>query len=244
MIRIGPGVLALLSGIVFSAGLAMPTGASAEGCSQWDVSGHWNFVQSNGFGFRVELTQNYPTGELYGNASYFSKGSGTVQGTVHGWIRGDAIELDTSWGGIYTGSVTFDRFLEGYTRTKNSSQTKVGWGSTGRLVTCRDVAAPAAPAKPVRTLGKKKAAPAGPKGGAVANKPGIEILATPAAPKNMATVTGDVDIYDVPGGGGTVIGVLAAGRKVAAVCQADQWCKVTDALPGRTGWVWGEFLAF
>lgn len=107
MIRIGAAIA--LAGVACFTGFAMATGAAAEGCSQWDVFGHWDIVQSNGFGVRMDLTQDYPTGEIYGNASYFSPGSGTVNGTVHGWIRGDVIELDTSWGGIYTGSVTFDR---------------------------------------------------------------------------------------------------------------------------------------
>ena len=159
-----------------------------------------------------------------------------MEGTVTGSINDNGnIHLTTSWGGDYKGGVGSDAFIGG--TTSSAGQKNVVTWRGNRAATCR-------PEKPVRTLGKKKPAPAGPKGGAVANKPGIEILAAPAAPKNMATVTGDVDIYDVPGGGGTVIGVLAAGRKVAAVCQADQWCKVTDALPGRTGWVWGEFLAF
>ena len=51
----------------------------------------------------------------------------------------------------------------------------------------------------------------------------------------MATVTGDVDIYDVPGGGGTVIGVLAAGRKVAAGLSGRPMVQRDGCLAGPDG---------
>ena len=66
--------------------------------------------------------------------------------------------------------------------------------------------------------------------------------AAPAPPSPpMATVTGDVDIYDAPGGEGNVTGVLPAGRQVQTkgTCSPDDWCEI----PG-TGWVWGEFLKY
>jgi len=70
--------------------------------------------------------------------------------------------------------------------------------------------------------------------------------APPAGPDiAIATVTGDVDVYDAPGGDGNVIGVLNAGRQVSGVCREDRWCQVGgDAVPGGTGWVWGDFLTF
>jgi hypothetical protein len=51
------------------------------------------------------------------------------------------------------------------------------------------------------------------------------------------TVNGDVDVYDVPDGVGTVIGMLAKGATVQLVepCR-DGWCHV------QNGWVWGDFL--
>jgi hypothetical protein len=64
----------------------------------------------------------------------------------------------------------------------------------------------------------------------------------PASP--TATVTGDVDVYDVPGGNGNVIGMLTAGSQVGfAGCKADNWCHVTgNGVPNGDGWVWGDFL--
>jgi hypothetical protein len=103
-------------------------------------------------------------------------------------------------------------------------------------------------------------------GGAVAEMPAqwysLRPLAcaTPAAPppqqpappqKKMATVTGDVDVYniaadDVPGEDGVVgmkIGMLRAGQQVelGGPCNPDDWCKVLSSdLPGGLGFVWGH----
>jgi serine/threonine protein kinase len=73
---------------------------------------------------------------------------------------------------------------------------------------------------------------------------------TPSAPTlppaGPAVVNSAVDIYDVPDGIGTVIGVLGKDRRVSLVepCR-DGWCHVVlPEMPGGTGWVWGEFLTF
>jgi hypothetical protein len=62
-----------------------------------------------------------------------------------------------------------------------------------------------------------------------------------ASQYKTATVTGDVDIYDVPGGEGKVIGMLEGGegQHVQAKCRDDSWCEVSGK-----GWVWGDFLKF
>jgi hypothetical protein len=93
--------------------------------------------------------------------------------------------------------------------------------------------------KPIKRLGKAKAKPAPAAPAAADPEP------APAEPgANMANVNSDVDVYDVPGGGGTVIGMLEGGSTVAiAVCQEDSWCRVQgDAVPGGAGWVWKDFL--
>lgn len=61
----------------------------------------------------------------------------------------------------------------------------------------------------------------------------------PAPQLNTAAVTGDVDVYDIPGGKGTVIGMLRKGRQVQLTgpCRSDNWCQVSGQ-----GWVWGDFL--
>ncbi len=60
-------------------------------------------------------------------------------------------------------------------------------------------------------------------------------------------VKGDVDVYDVPGGVGTVIGMLEGGDgqqvQLGSGCQDDNWCNIAcPAGPGGTAWVWGDFL--
>ena len=67
------------------------------------------------------------------------------------------------------------------------------------------------------------------------------LVANPAPasiPRQTATaIISDVDLYDVPGGVGRVIGMLKQGEKYPLVgCRADDWCQ----LP--VGWVWGSFI--
>jgi hypothetical protein len=61
----------------------------------------------------------------------------------------------------------------------------------------------------------------------------------PAPQVLTATVTGDVDVYDAPGGTGKVLGILQKDKQVqlATPCRADNWCEVRGI-----GWVWGDFL--
>lgn len=62
----------------------------------------------------------------------------------------------------------------------------------------------------------------------------------PHPPTPTATVTSDVDLYDVPGGNGNIIGMLRQGQVVKAVkaCPSDNWCDLTDPK----GSAWGSFL--
>jgi hypothetical protein len=59
----------------------------------------------------------------------------------------------------------------------------------------------------------------------------------PGAP--TATVTSDVDVYDEPGGGGNVIGILRQGEvvKVVKACLSNDWCALAD---GR--FAFGQFF--
>lgn len=52
-----------------------------------------------------------------------------------------------------------------------------------------------------------------------------------------AIVTGDVDVYDAPGGNGSVIGMLEKDQTISvSECRDDNWCSTS------AGWVWGDFL--
>jgi hypothetical protein len=68
-------------------------------------------------------------------------------------------------------------------------------------------------------------------------------------------VTADVDLYDTPGGSGTVIGELKKGDTVTLngpcpiqnPADADDadigWCLVTDTTLKLTGAVWGDAIS-
>ncbi len=68
-----------------------------------------------------------------------------------------------------------------------------------------------------------------------------------ATQSNSREVTADVDVYDVPGGVGTVIGMLEGGDgqqvQLGSGCKDDNWCNIVwSAGPGGKAWVWGDFL--
>ncbi|MCW2591325.1 MAG: hypothetical protein JWQ86_3752 [Mycobacterium sp.] len=69
----------------------------------------------------------------------------------------------------------------------------------------------------------------------------------PAGGSNSKEVTGDVDVYDVPGGVGKVIGMLEGGEgqkvPLGSGCRGDNWCNIVwSGGPSGKAWVWGDFL--
>jgi hypothetical protein len=63
------------------------------------------------------------------------------------------------------------------------------------------------------------------------------VLETGSGPQKTTAIISDVDLYDIPGGVGKVIGVLRKGQKFPLVgCRADDWCQLSS------GWVWGSFI--
>jgi uncharacterized protein YkwD len=70
----------------------------------------------------------------------------------------------------------------------------------------------------------------------------MHMLAAPAPlrfpPRQTTTaIISDVDLYDVPGGVGRVIGILRRGQQFRLIqCRPDDWCQLSD------GWVWGSFI--
>ena len=85
---------------------------------------------------------------------------------------------------------------------------------------------------------------------APAPKPPAQSAPAPAA-KKTATVTGDVDVYNIAWGEepdengvvGVKIGMLSAGDTVelGGPCKPNDWCKVlTPKLPGNLGFIWGH----
>ncbi|MFZ3180588.1 MAG: CAP domain-containing protein, partial [Methylocystis silviterrae] len=55
--------------------------------------------------------------------------------------------------------------------------------------------------------------------------------------QNITAIISDVDLYDVPGGNGRIIGVLRQGQTFPLIeCRKDDWCKLSN------GWVRGSFV--
>ncbi len=77
---------------------------------------------------------------------------------------------------------------------------------------------------------------------------GSSLVDQPAtAQPNSREVTADVDVYDVPGGVGSVIGMLEGGEgqkvQLGSGCKDDNWCNIVwPGGPGGKAWVWGDFL--
>lgn len=62
-------------------------------------------------------------------------------------------------------------------------------------------------------------------------------LGRSTSPQTNTSIISDVDLYDIPGGVGRVIGILRQGQILRLYeCKADDWCRVEG------GWVWGSFL--
>jgi hypothetical protein len=154
----------------------------------------------------------------------------TFAGDITGAIQGRNIDLTVAWHsnarGRYTGVVDDRGYVQGQTYDETGGSSAI-WHSLTPLV-CAP--APPAPAPgPSKRLGK-----------APASAP----VAAPAA--EIATVTGDVDVYNAkndPAGTGTVLGILRANNHVGVLgpCQPNDWCEVEgDQVPGGRGWIWGH----
>jgi hypothetical protein len=221
----------------------------APACNQYGFNGDFSLKQSNGPVVRFNATGPVASGTATATGAQDFDSQRILTGTISGGIQGDNVDFTISWGvvpastGHYTGSVGNDGFAHG--NTDDTARTGAGahWDSTVPLV-CTTPAAPApAPA-------------AAPPQNPLLSEPATEVpnrrVVPPAAPPGpagaqVATVTSDVDVYDVPGGNGNKIGVLRSGRQVPLVgsCKPNDWCDVViPELPGGSGWMWDQFLKF
>jgi hypothetical protein len=143
MIRIGRVFVPLLElSISICFAMLLPSAAQAV-CPQWDVSGEWDFPQTNDTSPHFTLQQ---TGtELHGTARYSWVHKSEcklafcgddyyhVEGSVDGTINGDSFEVTAYWNngttGLYTGKVGPLGRLEGNTYDKEHPQTMARWHS-------------------------------------------------------------------------------------------------------------------
>lgn len=159
---IKPAFLAAL--ISTGAALATPgAAAAATACARWDIDQPWIAVQSNGYGAEFVLRQNKTAlrGEAYihfkakgpsfwdtlNPANWkFVRFSAASVPKVTGRINGNAIEMRTDEGGVYTGRIDATGRIDGVTYDQNDSTSSAKWHSNRRLnCMARPIAALPAP---------------------------------------------------------------------------------------------------
>jgi hypothetical protein len=88
-------------------GICAPEPAAAQ-CQQWDLTGKWEFWQSNRHKLELDLRQDPINGDLAGKAQF----SGEVEiGGVFGTDLGKADIPSTWYGTVITGRLTGNRFV-------------------------------------------------------------------------------------------------------------------------------------
>src|SRR5258705_2571978 len=203
---------------------ACPMSPLAPACAQYIFIGDYALKQGNGA--RVEFTSNGPAATGRAHATGTGGGGGEMYGNVSGGIRGDSVDFTIRWDsgprGHYTGGVPENGFAYGFTIDEANPDSSATWDATVPLGCNTPPAAPAPPPPPVQAPPPPQAPPA------------------PAA--KLAQVLSDVDVYDAPGGGGNVVGILRSPNQVEVVgsCKPNDWCQVTGAaVPTGKGFVWG-----
>jgi hypothetical protein len=121
-----------------SLALLAPSVAVAQTpCAQWDLSQGWTAVQGNYYSVDFHLLHNGSS--VSGTASFL--GDGYHAGEVTGTIKGNSIELVTSWGGVYLGRIDATGRIDGTTYDKRDSTSSAVWYSNRRM-NCRATATP------------------------------------------------------------------------------------------------------
>jgi hypothetical protein len=138
---------ALLGTAVVTGSLALfaPTVAAAV-CAQWDVSQRWTAVQKNYYHVNFDLYQDRSKSTVSGIAGFLGSGNFYHSGPVTGTIKGDSIELFTSWGGVYVGHIDATGRIDGTTYDERDSTSSSTWYSNRRM-NCRATATP--PSQPL-----------------------------------------------------------------------------------------------
>jgi hypothetical protein len=234
MTRIGRLFIGPTSLIVFGVSFAAlePPAAQAD-CAHWDIGGHWEIQQGNGFTVHMDLTQ---TGaDVQGTGSFgetpdrpLGGTSGSIRGTID---NNNNILLNADWGGVYRGGVGSDAFIGGDTFATNDPGNHVGWRGD-RTATCDLAAEPSTTTPPSHAESPLE------KSG-VLKAPGSDIFKKttttspppppppPSAPQ--VTVLLDVDVCASTAGcdNNTRLGMLPAGTQGVTLAEnLDPWYHV------------------
>ena len=225
-------------------GLAAPPIAGAAPCQVWKLQDNVLSMTTSD-GSRATFDWD-PGSQQVTDGSMTSGGAQWSTNYAVGKAQGTGIGINVAWsqqegafgdGPLTTGKIYNDIFQgtiqpDGQvTGTRlDSANNSTTWLADQRF-TCADQAAAPEPVpdKPIRGVGTPK-------------DPNAQ---KPAATEATSTITADVELYDVPGGGGTYLGDVAGGRKVKVLTrQDDNWVQIsgTGVANHDTGWVWGDFV--
>lgn len=120
--------------------LPVMSSAASAACLQWDVSGNWRILQSNGAVTNISIVQ---TGtQLVGNGSYTTRATSSrfgskESGQLDGTLRGNAVNFSIFWSsssvGAYTGTIGPTGRIEGSTFDKRNPASRAAWHSSARM---------------------------------------------------------------------------------------------------------------
>lgn len=136
-----------LGGALAIAAIALAPGVVAAqeiACARWDVGGGWTAEQGR---LRVDFDLRQRDGVLSGTGQVLRQ-TGRIYVPVHapmpvsGSIRGASIVVETSWGGVYVGSIDSTGRIAGRTYDRRDSLSEAAWGSDRRLNCLMRVGAP------------------------------------------------------------------------------------------------------
>lgn len=227
-----PRLMAVAATAACAAGmLTIPFSASADpACLDWRFPDAALFLDlDNGVNIGVPwLAGTNKVRVTQGASILHSPDGGVWQGDIEpggGTYQGDTIKFRINWTqgvgaehpmSAFTGKIDPNGVASG--TTVNEKNVTNGWTAQGTFTCSARAAEPAAP---------KPADPGNP------------------AADNLSTITDNVDLYEAPGGAGTPVDFVPAGRKVKVLTrQADNWVQISNSgVPGHdTGWVWGDFV--
>lgn len=170
MTRIGSLSIGVTGWVALGVSLAALSPSAAQAaCAQWNVSGFWLLTQSNGANVELELQQNgnVITGsakwrEIIDNGILVSDEK-YHYGSVDGTVQGNSFNVQMYWTtdrtvGVYTGEIGPQGRIEGRTYERSRPANQASWFSGATMNCAAQESAQATQPKPIRKLGKKKAA--------------------------------------------------------------------------------------
>lgn len=226
-------LIAVAAAAIGAMGLVpVPAAQAQPKCVQFGFPGDVQLRQTNGWSVTFSSTGSTASGPAQATGDSGAKMTGNVSGGIEGRDINLVIQWNEGSRGRYTGSVGDDYYMSGLSVDEVTPSSRANYRSVFPI-SCLTLADPPKPQPP-----REGPIPADP-------APEGRGPLTDSMSKSVE-ITDDVDVYDAPGGGGKVIGVLDGGdgqRTGLFGCNPDNWCRISfTGGPDGKGWVWGDFL--